>query len=102
MHAKMVTFQIKAGKREEVIRLFQEFVVPGANKQKGFRGGLLLTKPDTGKATSVAFWETEEDIAASEASGYYKEWVARLSETFVGAPEREIYEVSNLVNLSVG
>jgi len=30
MHAKVVTFQIKQGKRDEVIRLFNEFVVPGA------------------------------------------------------------------------
>ena len=102
MHAKVVTFQIKTGRTEEVVRLFQEFVVPGAGKHKGFRGGLLLTDPDTGKARSIALWETEADIFASEASGYYKEWVARLSDALAAAPEREIYEVSNLVNLSVG
>ncbi|MEJ2682991.1 MAG: antibiotic biosynthesis monooxygenase [Candidatus Sulfobium sp.] len=99
MQAKVVTFQIKPGRRDEFIRLFQEFVVPGARKHKGFKGGLLLTDPKTGKGTSVALWETEADIIASEASGFYKEWVARLSDLFSGAPAREIYEVSNLVNL---
>ena len=101
MNAKVVIFQIKPGKQGEVVRLFKEFVIPGAEKQKGFKGGLLLTDPNTGKATSIALWETEADIKASEASGYYKEWVAKLSDAIALPPVREIYEVSNLVNLSV-
>jgi len=101
MNAKVVTFQIKPGKQAELIRLFNEFVVPGAKKHKGFKGGMLLTDPNTEKATSVALWETEADIKASEASGYYKEWVAKLSDVLALPPSREIYEVSNMVNLSV-
>ena len=101
MNAKVVTFQIKPGKQAEVVRLFEEFVVPGAKKQKGFMGGILLTDPTRGKATSIALWETEADIKASEASGYYKEWVAKLSDALALPPVRELYEVSNLVNLSV-
>jgi len=101
MNAKVVTFQLKPGRQAEVVRLFEEFVVPGAKKQKGFKGGILLTDPNTGKATSIALWETEEDIKASEASGYYKEWVAKLSDALALPPVRELYEVSNLVNLSV-
>jgi len=101
MFAKVVNFQIKLGKRDEVVRLFQEFVIPGAEKQKGFKGGLLLTDSNTGKATSIALWETEADIKASEASGYYKEWVTKLSDVLATPPVRELYEVSNLVNLSI-
>jgi len=101
MFAKVVNFQIKPGKRDEVVRLFQEFVIPGAEKQKGFKGGLLLTNSNTGKAASIALWETEADIKASEASGYYKEWVTKLSDALATPPVREIYEVSNLVNLSI-
>jgi quinol monooxygenase YgiN len=101
MTAKVVTFQIKPGKQDEVVRLFKEFVIPGAEKQRGFRGGLLLTDANTGKATSIALWETEADIKASEASGYYKEWVAKLSDNLASPPARELYEVSNLVNISV-
>ena len=72
MHAKIVTFEMKPGKRAEVIRLFRDFIVPGAEKQRGFRGGLLLTDPKTDKGTSVALWETEADISAAETSGYYR------------------------------
>ena len=101
MNAKVVTFQIKPGKQAEVIRLFEEIVIPGAKKQKGFKAGILLTDPNTGKATSIALWETEADIRSSEASGYYKEWVAKLTDALALPPVRELYEVSNLVNLSI-
>jgi heme-degrading monooxygenase HmoA len=101
MFAKVVHFQVKPGRQDEVVRLFNEFVIPGAKKQKGFKGGLLLTDPDTGKAASIALWETEADIKASEAGGYYKEWVAKLSDALAMPPVREIYGVNNLVNLSI-
>ena len=101
MYAKVVKFKVKPGMKDEVVRLFQEFVVPGAEKQKGFKAGMLLTDPNTDEAMSVAIWETEADIKASEASGYYQEWVARLRDAFASPPVRELYEVSNMVNLSI-
>jgi len=101
MYAKVVTFQIKPGEREEVIRLFHDFVVPGAKKQKGFNGGLLLTDPRTGKGTSIGLWETEGDLLASETSGYYKDWVTKLGVHFLAKPTRDIYEVSNLASLAL-
>ena len=102
MKAKVVTFQIKPGRREAVIHLFNEFVIPGAKKLKGFKGGMLLTDPGTDRATSIALWETEEDIKASEESGYYKDWVEKLSDNLVLQPERVLLDVSNMVNLSFG
>ena len=48
MKARVAVFNAKPGKREEAINLFKNFVVPEAHKQKGFKGGLLLTNPDTG------------------------------------------------------
>ncbi len=101
MYARVVTFQMRSGRRDEVIRLFQEFVIPGARKHKGFKGGLLLTDPNTEKGTSIGLWETEADIKASEASGFYKEWLAKLGDAFSAPPVRDIYEVSNLVDVSI-
>jgi quinol monooxygenase YgiN len=99
MNAKVVKFQFREGRRDDVIHLFEEFVVPGAKRQKGFMGGMLLTDPHTNYATSIALWETEGDIKASEASGYYKEWVVKLGDLLIRVPSREIYEVINLFNL---
>jgi len=39
MHSKVVTFEIKPGRRDEVIRLFQKFVIPGALSKQKARGG---------------------------------------------------------------
>ena len=101
MNAKVVKFQIKQGKRDDVVRLFEEFVIPGAKKQKGFMGGMLLTDSHTNYATSVSLWKTEADIIASEASGYYQGWFAELSDHLSRVPSREIFEVSHLVNLQI-
>jgi heme-degrading monooxygenase HmoA len=43
-------------------------VVPAAQQQKGFKGGFLLSDPNTGKGVSIALWETENDMKASETS----------------------------------
>ena len=101
MRAKVVTFQIQPGKRDEAGRIFKEYVIPAAKKQKGFKAGILLTEPDTGKGVSIGLWETEEDIKASESSGYYQGWLSKFTDVFALPPSRELYEVSNLVNLSV-
>jgi len=101
MHAKVVTFHVQPGKRDEAVRIFKEYVIPAAKKQKGFKAGILLTEPDTGKGVSIGFWETEEDIKASEGSGYYQGWLSKFTDVFALPPLRELYEVSNLVNLSL-
>jgi heme-degrading monooxygenase HmoA len=101
MHAKVVTFQIQPGKKEEAVRLFKEYVIPAAKKQKGFNAGLLLTEPGTGKGISIGLWNSEADIRASESGGFYQGWLAKFADVFASPPSRELYEVNNLVNLSV-
>jgi hypothetical protein len=76
--------------------IFQETVVPAAQEQPGFRGGLLLTDGDTGKAIAISLWETENDLAASETNGYYQAQMAKLAGVgfFAGPPDRQTYQVS--------
>jgi heme-degrading monooxygenase HmoA len=102
MNAKVVLLQFKPGKHEEAARLFKDYIVPAAKKQKGFKSGLLLIDPNSGKGMSIAIWESESDIKASENGGFYQDWTAKLAETLVMPPVRELYEVINLANLSVG
>jgi quinol monooxygenase YgiN len=94
MHARVVVFNVKSGKREEAVSIFRDFVVPGAKKQTGFRGGLLLTDPDTGKGISIGLWETEADMTATEKGGFYQDWVAKFEGVFTVPPSKEHYEVS--------
>ena len=62
--------------------------------QKGFKGQLLLTQRDTGKAISINLWETEADLTAFETSPLYKELLGKLAAVLAGPPAGERYEVS--------
>jgi heme-degrading monooxygenase HmoA len=68
--------------------------MPVSKQQQGFKGAFLLTDPNTGKGVSITFWETEADMRAGEASGYYQEQIAKFAQVFAGPPTREGYEVS--------
>src|SRR5215208_2670367 len=52
----------------------------------GFRGSDVATDPETGIGISVTMWETEADREAVEASGYYKEQIAKLADFLVETP----------------
>jgi heme-degrading monooxygenase HmoA len=93
MNARVAFFNIKPGRHEEAVTLFRDLVVPEARKQKGFEGGLLLTNAETGKGISIGLWETEADMIVSEETGFYQQWVAKISDVFVMPPFMEHYEV---------
>ena len=94
MHARVLITQFQPGKMDEAINLYRDSVVPAAKQQQGFKGALLLADRNTGKAISVAMWETEADMKAGEASGYLQEQIAKFSAIFAAPPTTERYEVS--------
>lgn len=77
----------------EAARIYQERVLPAAREQQGFRGALLLTDADTGEGLSVSLWSTEDDMHASEASGFYHRKLNELDALFISTPVRKHYEV---------
>jgi len=78
----------------EAVRIYQGRVVPAAREEEGFRGALMLTDPDTGEALSISLWNSEEDMHASEASGFYHRKLNELDALFISTPVRKHYEVS--------
>jgi heme-degrading monooxygenase HmoA len=92
--ARLTITQSKIESFDEMVKLYSESVVPAAKSQKGYLGILLLTDQTTGKAISIALWESEEDAIANEKSGYYQEQVAKFKDYFTAPPVREGYEVS--------
>jgi heme-degrading monooxygenase HmoA len=95
MYARVTTAQVRPGKMDELVRILLDSVLPAARLQKGYAGGMVLTNPDTGKAEIIALWETETDMTAGEASGYYREQIAKAAPTLAGPSAREGYEVNN-------
>jgi len=94
MNARIVSGQIQVDKRDEAIGIYRDSVVAAAKEQNGYRNAFLLTDSETGKFISITFWETEADMTAGEASGYYKEQLGKIGVFFTGPPTMEHYEVS--------
>ena len=92
--ARLTITQSKIESFDEMVKLYSESVVPAAKSQNGYLGILLLTDRTTGKAISIALWESEEDAIANEKSGYYQEQVDKFKDFFTAPPVREEYEVS--------
>lgn len=94
MFARFTIVQVNADKVDEVIKLYEDSVVPAAKSQKGYRGAYMFTDRKTGKGYSISLWDSEEDAIANEQSGYYKEQVGKFAEYFTAPPVQEGYEVS--------
>ena len=94
MNARIVMGQIQVDKRDEAIGVYRDSIVSAAKEQNGYKNAILLTGSDTGKFISITLWETEADMNAGEASGYYEEQVSKLGAFFASPPTMEHYEVS--------
>ena len=94
MFARVTVAHTRPGKSDEVLRIHRESVVPACKGQKGFKGLYLLHDAKGAKGLTISLWDTEADMAAAEASGFYQEQVAKFRDLFSSAPVKETYEVS--------
>jgi len=94
MHARVVTTKGQPDKMEEGIKIYNDSVVPAAKGQKGFKGLLLLTDKESGKSITITIWESEADMKAGEASGYFREQIGKFMQILTEPPIMEHYEVS--------
>jgi len=94
MYARVSITQVQPGKTDEGIRIHRESVVPACKQQKGFKGLYVLGDRKTGKGLTISLWETEADMTAGEASGFYQQQVAKFKDILTGPAVREGYEVS--------
>jgi len=68
MLARVVTIQVRPEKMEECISIFREVNAPSIAERPGFDHGHWWVDRAGGQATSVTFWENEEDEQASRAN----------------------------------
>jgi heme-degrading monooxygenase HmoA len=95
MYARVTLAELQPGKIDELTQFLHDNVVPAAKAQHGFKGLLVLTDENTNKGIAIALWETEADMATSEASGgYYQVQIARGAHFFAAPPVRETYQVN--------
>ncbi|GAA5534163.1 hypothetical protein [Deinococcus aluminii] len=79
MHARVVTVQIRQG-RGDIVGIFRAALVPARREQAGFCGARLLTDA--------------AQMRVNEASGFFREQLARFAPVLSAPPSAERYEVS--------
>ena len=93
MFARVVSFQWKPDKLDEAIRTYKD-AIPEVKQKKGFISVSLLVNRDTSNCTTVAFWETKEEMVATEEDGSMKVLMDRFKEYYTSTPVVERYEVA--------
>ncbi len=94
MFARVITMQLKSDKLDEAAKKYREVGQDAKAQKKGFNSNYLLIDRDTGKAVSVAFWDSKQDIIDYEESGRQKDRIEGFK-VFLAEPfTREIYEVA--------
>jgi heme-degrading monooxygenase HmoA len=93
MFARCTTLQFKLAFIDKAVEIYENSIVSAAQSQKGFRGLNFYLERKTGKAVSIAIWDSEEDALANEKSLYYQEQLLKLRHYFANPPIRETYEV---------
>ena len=93
-YARVTTVQVKSGWTNECTKIYEDYVVPAAKSQKGYRGAYLLVDRETDKGISITVWDSEAEAIANEQSGYYQQQLGRFKDVFAGPPVREGYEIA--------
>ena len=65
MHAR-VSFYDAQTRADDAIKAFEQVTGP-IEEMEGNRGGMLLIDRGSGKAITITFWDTEEDLNTSVA-----------------------------------
>ncbi len=93
MFARSSTLEASPDQMDEALRHLREQVLPLLQRQDGFKGFIAFADRQTGRATGVSFWESEQAMQASEEAGdRTRSETAQASDGEVVSVER--YEVA--------
>ncbi len=68
MHVRLTTIEGSPDRMDEATRHVQEQTLPQLRQMDGFKGLVALGDRQSGKLVSVAFWEDEEALRATEGA----------------------------------
>lgn len=93
MFARTTTMQLKIAFIDEALEVYTKSIVPAAKAQEGFVELSLFLDRNSGKAVSIALWDTEQNAKANEKSLYYQEQLIKLMSFYAKDPIKEGFEV---------
>ena len=80
MYGRLVELEgVDPSKREEVLGIIRERIIPGLKEIEGFAGFISLVDEDNRRARSVVLWETKEGAEEAE-----RQWAATRAEIVRG------------------
>ena len=91
--SRVIRGKVEPEKHQEAFAIFTDDIIPAAKEQEGFRGANLFTNPQNGKFISTTIWKTEENMTASDTSGYLKEQLDKVATLLTEPPVIEHYIV---------
>jgi len=93
MYARHVSFNLKPIKREEVVQIFENEILPLLQKQNGFTDEITFVSPEGRQAIAISLWESKEN-ADRYSRETYPQVLKSLARVVEGTPEVRSYEVA--------
>ncbi|HEX9095972.1 MAG TPA: antibiotic biosynthesis monooxygenase [Candidatus Dormibacteraeota bacterium] len=91
MYARFTEVTIDPKKREHA-EMIAASIFTAARQQKGFKG-VSFCLDSKGEGVFLSLWDSKEALEANEASGYYREQVAKLKDVLTKPTTRHMAEV---------
>ena len=66
MHARVTTLEAPPDRMDDATRYVQEQILPRLSQMEEFKGFIALGSRQSGKFQSVAFWESEQALRATD------------------------------------
>lgn len=92
MFAQVTTFGIRSATITQIVRAFDQEVLPRAREQAGFLKADLLTRSRLNKGVAIFYWDRERDAMEFRKSGGLDDLLAPLGPYLLDEPVTEGYE----------
>ncbi len=93
MHARTGTLQVSPERIDDVVSMLRDQQIPQYRDQQGYKGFTVLADRDSGTVVGLSFWESEDDLQASEDLAEQARSQAADTGEASGEPKVDRYEV---------
>ncbi len=93
MFARVSTFQYQPGALDELVKLFNEVVIPANQQQPGHQRSYLLVDANAEQVMVLTVWESHAAMVAGDTSGFYQAQVGKIQHLLASGVARHMYEL---------
>ena len=93
MHARVTYLQASSDRIDDIVSQLKSDQLPQFRDQQGYKGFTVLGDRDSGRVVGITFWESEDDLQASEELGDKARGDAAETGGASGQPQVHRFEV---------